>query len=261
MGLSLTSVGFISLLNLEIYCHQNKTPNSLFVGFALFSFLCIDFCGMLFSGSILPFVSRHIQNSEKKRFFQICSHTESTSRLLGILMMTTYFFLAEPSNPFRLQFSLPFRTNLELAYFLAILLNLVATLTVLLFWPTFFVLSKPPPYFSGGVRRILESLGPEVRARVLFESLFVGLNKFCQVNLPGVICSRVVNSFQSFAFLTEVKPLDVGASYGALSLFCFSVLSAFTRPLTSTRVRSFWSLAFIFLRAAFAFLAFFFYER
>ena len=138
-------------------------------------------------------------------FFEICSRTKSASKLLGILLMTTYFFLAWPSNPFGLRVSL--------ACFLVILLNSVATLTVLLFKPTFFVLSKPPHYFRGNVRAIFQSLGPEARV------LFARLSKFCQVNLPGLICSRVANSFRSFACLAEVKPLNVGASYGDLDLF------------------------------------------
>ena len=228
------------------------------MGFALFSFLAIDFCVMLYINSLLPFMSNYVANYERKEFLNICHRTETFSRILGASLLTIYLFIS-PNKSF-FYFSYTFRTNLEFVYFFAILLNLISTLTVLLFWPTFFVLHKHPESFPKSSWKILKSLNLKSKICLFQESLSVALNQFCQINFPNIICSRVSLSFTNFICLSEMKALDIGASYGALNLFCFLVFSAFS-DCFSKKYSSFF-VAFLHLfRSCCSFVAYKYYGR
>jgi hypothetical protein len=202
---------------------------------------------------------KHIKNSEKKDFLKISFLTETISKLIGAFLLTIYIFFSTKKYVFF--FSYVFRTNLEFVYFFAIILNLFATLMILLFWPTFFVLNKVETIFPRNAFVIWKSLTFKSKLYILKETFSVGLNQFCQVNFPSIICSRITISFANFVCLSEMKPLDIGASYGALNLFCLVAISASTELIPKQKRNSKWWTFLFFFRSSLCFIAFVFYER
>ena len=129
---------FLSLLNLEIYSYSNRSAGLVSLGFAFVSFLAIDLCGLFYSSLVRDFMISFASN--QSTLTSLCQFFEFLFKVLGAFLVSISIF---SSGTQEFYFSSFFRTNLQMVYFLATVLNLVSTLLIILFWPTFLTPKKP----------------------------------------------------------------------------------------------------------------------
>lgn len=220
------SIGFVTLFNLETFAANFIMPSTRMFLLGGISFTLIDFTKYLFENLVFDYMTEFVDNDHQKRFKFIGILVEKIGRMIGAFISCLYIVSRKTDFD---RFSETFFTNMQFSYYVAACVNITSIFLIFLLWPKNFNLQTRPikmkvsslfDYFCPGYS-YMTKLNRSNRMLMIRLFFIYGIYWFVATNLTQFVSNKFMADYPYVISNSAIQAVDVGTSWGAVSLTMF----------------------------------------